>query len=199
MSTKIYQAFRAPQEHFREALEFLHGTLLSASVDNLKTWADGLDEEKIKERYKIPAEKSLRLEMRLHAIYETLADLYRSHKDDILGCGFNIWFHSDGMVYFIPWGMPGITNSLDKVELPDFVEEYAYWNNTDPPEWAADDEGYARWEERGRVWEDVGPNSGGADHFRWRLTHEVVTASHWAGTLVLFDEYRRRFGKSEEE
>jgi hypothetical protein len=81
-------------------------------------------------------------------------------------CGVRLCLRK-GMWYALPMGE--YWTRPDEEAKPDFAEDYAYWNNTDPPEWAlpvGDDipddiydrpelwtDGMRKWEERAKTWD----------------------------------------------
>lgn len=77
---------------------------------------------------------------------------------------WNFWIH-ENTVYAIPYGR----YKHEALEL-EFVEEYSYWNNTDPPDGISEEEFY----ERGKVWKKVCLD----DWNGLRLSHTVVNFSN---------------------
>jgi hypothetical protein len=67
-----------------------------------------------------------------------------------VGCGWKIWLPPKSrFAYTSPWGEAWTRD----FELPKFVEEYGYWDNTDPPEGMREGRGYQRWRARRKAWE----------------------------------------------
>jgi hypothetical protein len=68
-----------------------------------------------------------------------------------LECGWRIWLPERGRwAYTSPWGE---RYTRDRLEMPAYVEDYHYWNNTDPPEGMREGAGYRRWRRRAKDWE----------------------------------------------
>lgn len=116
-----------------------------------------------------------------------------------LDCGVMITLYN-GMFYAIPmgeyWTRPENREDKDETTIwPDFVEDYNYWNNSDPPSWAMDyiyDEktgeegnhgpGYRKWLEREKTWHDIFYEK--EDDVKW-LEYWVVKARRTSSSALL--------------
>lgn len=185
MSTKIYQAYRAPLDRFVDLIDWARDSMMAAAgsrVDELmqavKPEAIGTPPDHVK---RPEAERSWELLKRLKCVMDLVReDAQSPYKSPFnLSCGFNLWVHGEH-VYMIPIGERFITEWLD-LDPPGWLEDFRYWNNTDPP----DDIGWWVWEERGKVWEQICTGQGSASHNARRLYHEVVDGSTHIGLLDL--------------
>lgn len=144
MSTKIYEGKRFPK------------TKLAAFVHTVRP-----------AHYKIILEQARHLAARMspkkldrdtwdHRVMK-LMDLFRELSKQLhrcppydLECGWSIWLPPTGRwAYASPWGEH---YTRDGLTLPDYVENYSYWNNTDPPEGMRKGRGYRRWRRRAKDW-----------------------------------------------
>ena len=77
-----------------------------------------------------------------------------SHRDPIydVECGLNLWVHTDGFVYFMPYGEYRYTD-VCKIRrgAPKDLVDFAYWNNTDQPKHITN----ADWEARRDKWKEI--------------------------------------------
>lgn len=80
-----------------------------------------------------------------------------------IDCGVSLWINGR-YAYVIPNGEEFTRKGI---KYPKWVEEYAYWDNSDPPEHIP----YKQWKMRGKAWDRVCLD-------RWndlRLWHDVVS------------------------
>ena len=61
----------------------------------------------------------------------------------------------DGDLYLIPYADMLVKHTLDFLKRDRCLEDFCYWNNTDPPDGMHKGEGYKRWEARGRIWDKI--------------------------------------------
>ncbi len=64
----------------------------------------------------------------------------------------------DGDLYVTPYCDMLCRNVLDFMKEDKRLVDFAYWNNTDPPEGMRQGAGYKRWEARGKVWDRIDPH-----------------------------------------
>lgn len=114
---------------------------------------------------------------------------------DIFSCGFNLWFHK-GRVYAIPigpnWAIRVFEPDRIVEDAPKWIEDYAFWNNSDEP----DDVTRAEWLARQKTWDRINTGSGKASHNARRLWHEVIDATNGIG---MFDFAYPRFQRPLQE
>lgn len=162
MSTKIYYAYRMPVKVFST-------TFLPAFRKHVFKKATAWTRKHLLGEPTVEA---------LRAFYITMADAslskLRSHV--CFDCSFNAWIHKN-KVYVILYGESFLWEAF---KLPEEVEDYRYWNNTDQPE------GITRrqWNQRDKTWEKVclseatGWDTG-------RLVHEIINASTKQGLIEI--------------
>jgi hypothetical protein len=80
----------------------------------------------------------------------------------------------DGGLYIIPRCDMMMGRVLDFLKRDPALQDFAYWNNTDPPRGMRSGAGYARWEERGKVWEALDV------HWQEFLVLELMTVSKFS-------------------
>ena len=189
MSTKIYVAARFPQERFPEALKLIHNAFLEKAHESYVEFVDAVDEERLAKTHKLKIGSKRLQHMKMMVASKEAREMYQRSKMDFLACGFNAWFH-EGMVYVIPWGMPGFTDCLLQIAfVTEWMEEYGYWNSTDRPDDISEEE----WNERSDTWTAVGPNDNYVRHMESRLTHVVCESKDAYGLFVLEDYHRKKF------
>lgn len=186
MSTKIYQAYRAPAEYIVDLIDWGRDTMETAAMVWLERLMENIDPEKLGECPEHIAgdpegekvwERAKRLETVMELVKEEVKSPYKSVLN--INCGMNLWFYA-GKVYMIPIGERFIVEELDK-SLPEWLEDYSYWNNTDPPEEITDEQ----WRERGETWDQICTGKGRAQHNARRLYHEVIDAGTSMGSFDL--------------
>lgn len=188
MSTKIYTAVRFPQSRFTEALPIIHELLLSKVCEFYEEFFNNVDEDKVRAKWNLDKNKPVSNTAKMLFIHNHLFDLNKKYNESLFECGFSAWFHTDEKVYVIPWGIPKVAESLINGELPDWIEEYGYWNNTDRPKHLS----ARQWKARAKKWEEVGPNASGLGFFKYRMKHEVCSLEHIHGFAVLEEYFRKK-------
>lgn len=180
MSIKIYEAYRFPLNKLNEFITHVRPRMLEdfySKIDRLMqigVTVDELDEidkevaswEHLKDAPSEQIEKA-KYWMR----WTKLSDKLRSASNSLeksslydVDASWNFWICDELVVYAIPYGQ----YKHGAREL-DYVEDYCYWNNTDPPDDMPEEEFY----ERGEVWDKVCLN----DWNGLRLNHVVVDFS----------------------
>jgi hypothetical protein len=137
MSWKIYVAWRVPVERLNEALDAIREEMTKHFYEVWKMYADNLLE-------KNPDMNPLERAYRVHKLFNTFT--YDIHQP--MACGAAIRLDGEGYAYFEPYGPFRIA---EKMEVPDWFEDFCYWNNTDEPEDMDEDE----WESRREKWEEM--------------------------------------------
>lgn len=155
MSIKIYQGYRAPQSKLPNLVKRLHKVLFEQAYQyfcyqvNLYTSTLGFLNKYIHN----PNTSDLSLQKQARGVLKYFKDCKKQTNIDYMIAGYNLFLHSDGMVYIIPYGMPGIVTILDETNvLPKYVEDFCYYDNADEPQNITKEE----WKERRETWEKVG-------------------------------------------
>lgn len=199
MSTKIYCAYRFPLDRASEGVEHFHSLLLKQAIEPYDLVLNTFTEEMFQHLFEAvgkgilapkaePGEElTIRKKMLSFSDLMVAGDKDTRRLFDRVTCGFNCWVHSDGFMYIII--VANFNHSLESETHPEWVENFSYWNNTDPPEGFDDEAGYKRWEARGEKWAEVGPGGYDPGFYRGRLYHEVVETSHLNGMMELQNEY----------
>jgi hypothetical protein len=109
---------------------------------------------------------------RLSFCQQTLRKAYKRQEDDPRRNEFDfnvsIAVHElEGGLYIIPYRDMLMRHTLDFLKDDKRLVDFAYWNNTDPPEGMGNGAGYRRWKARGKVWDAL-------DARGWRH-HMVLT------------------------
>lgn len=145
MSTKIFEGRRFPK------------TQLTAFVNEVRPAQYKIILEQARHLAALSDPKKLKRDtwdcrvMNLTDLFRKLAKQHERCPPFDLECGWRIWLPPRGrFAYASPWGEH--YTRLD-LTLPDYVEDYAYWDNTDPPEGMRDGAGYRRWRRRSKDWE----------------------------------------------
>lgn len=203
MSTKIYCAYRFPLTKVEKGIRAFHKLLLEGSLEQFSDTLERLTAKtynlNIKEietlkpmtkEFETTTQKTYALQ-RLIILGDSLTKRLWNRMD----CGFNAWIF-DGFMYVIPWANFSADNYFAKVEkkLPSFIEDFSYWNNTDPPEDLPG--GEEAWEEREKIWEKVGPGGFNPGPRAGCLVHHVVDFSAYDGTMELEKELRKLYHKN---
>lgn len=144
MSIKIYRAWRIPLARLTEATDILHNNL---SKNFYRKWAEALDRIYAEGHWREIeppsdnefADCGVAMERGMAEIWEKARDVRELHV-----AGF--WFLIDGeLAYILPLG------NFPLSPIPDWFEEYGYWNNTDRPDALTQ----AEWDARGEVWDRI--------------------------------------------
>lgn len=196
MSTVIEYGMRARRDDMESAVTYIHGRMMAKLVEVYEGLLTSVKSEAVGERlkkYEI-AEPSPETERSVrHSILFDALKQERESADQLLLCGFNFWLRGE-FVYFILYGRRDVSEAV--LPLPDFIEAYEYYNNTDRP----DDVSEAEWEERARNWGDVVDDT--CRHLDTKLTHKVFELHHVYITrleLALRDKLERATaGRGEE-
>jgi hypothetical protein len=175
MSIIIYWAFRIPKGRWVEFIDLIHDQMFASAVKHVKEAmkAVKVDNKKCEagiKKYKI--KKARQARYRRHEQFKlAIKECGRAADDPEIDffdvdCGVNFWMRGK-YVYVIPIAPRWIKRDL---KFPDWVEDYSYWNNVDPP----DNISYRDFEKRKAIWEEVNCGDGRAGHNARRLYYEVV-------------------------
>lgn len=161
MSTKIWVARRFPVARTTDFLDFCDAAIMEKVVKKVKdvtasyldTYAalkDRLDAHLAyctkEEKKKCPKwhERHVRFQVYMREAIEAAKSMERSFLYDI-ECGVRMWFYR-GKVYAIPWG-----DFHNRIEWPEWAEDYHFQNQTDAPE----DLKPGEFKRRGTMWEKI--------------------------------------------
>lgn len=158
MSIKVYEAYRLPVSKLSEFLEMAHRAGRLNFAQQVKEWriecvevtqADIEDKwaKELQNPYSLCWLDKEKVALRLK--WQWLEDKYRAEAAEFssdsclfhVQAGFRMWVRGR-YVYLYPRGQGSFG------ALPDYVEDYSYWDNTDPPEWVSPQ----AWGARGRFW-----------------------------------------------
>jgi hypothetical protein len=151
MSTKIYEAYKIPVARLVEWQEFFNNGCRKYIIGRLRKCEVPKEEaDKFRSRRKEFRGDKWEWSDKEISISWGFSRWMLESKSGRIGAfnfdsSFNFWI-KDGMAYIIPYWPCGM-----KARVPDWCEEYRYWNNCDHPENIS----YEEWEERGEVWEDL--------------------------------------------
>lgn len=197
MSTVVEFGMRARREYLDRVVEHVHARMMAKLVEVYEGLLASVKAEAVGERLKKyeVAEPSPETERSVrHSILFDALKQEKESADQLLLCGFNFWLRG-GHVYFILYGRRDISEAV--FPLPDFVEPYEYYNNTDRPEDVSEGE----WEERARNWGEIVDDT--CRHLDTKLTHKVFELHHVYITrleLALRDKLERaQVGQGGEE
>ena len=188
MSIKIYEAYRFPLARLNEFVTHSRAVMMEGflkKVDELMPFVWKREREDIKaevaawKHMQNAEQEDLERAWRLRAwwkLQEELAKAARSSQKSLydVEAVWNFWIYGE-MVYAIPYGL--FKNGAKKLG---WVEDFSYWNSTDPPDDVSEDEFRAR----GEVWKKICLD----DWNGLRLMHVVVDfaqpAPHAAGVAM---------------
>ena len=200
MSTKIYTAWRMPiSTCYKSFIPCFREHCFSLVSEKVKALSGCVMDEVAKEIYNesyckntMTWEEYLKSRGSQIKTRHVLKHSYLASESYLKGepfgidCSLNIWLYNN-KAYVIPYGEYWI---LKDFEVPEKVEDYSYWNNTDHPEGIS----YRQWEARGKTWDKVclGNTSGWNQN---RLLHEVVNIKEMIGNETI---WKKIFGKDED-
>lgn len=187
MSTKIYYAWRIPKDMLNEFIDYLRPQAYEYAEGIIRNLIGAVTPEGVeKQRKEHPyyKEDRLKLEHVLSLCKKASEDIRRHPVIDV-DSGFNIWLFGTHF-YVIPIG------EFQEYKVPDFAEDYSYWNNTDQPENISDEE----WNSRSETWNSINGGGGFGDtsaHNSRRLYHSFIDMSARYGDFDFEYEMERRF------
>lgn len=200
MSTKIYHGVRAPAERIVDFIDHFHEAMMKEAEMFVEELMHVIEPEKVGE---VPDyikgdvegeqlwERSKRFSVLEEEIRKAAKSPYRDSFD--VSCGFNLWVYryrnTIPYVYAIPIGPNWALDTMAPKNLPDWVEDFSFWDNTDEPKGMSG----AEWKRRATRWNAICTGTGKASHNPRRLYHEVIDAKDGMG---LFDFRWRLVGEA---
>ena len=160
MSTKIYEGYRFPASRLNEFMDIIGQEVAKQFVEWCGQFTGG----------KVELSETL---FELLKLLDLASDRPEKSMWDI-DTSWNFWIHEDEYVYAIPYGR-------FRAELPEWVGDFCYWNNTDKP----DDVGDATWRFRGKMWEEVCLNNWNSRRLSWEI---IKGSSESIGMNALWKE-----------
>lgn len=163
MSLKVYTAYRLRKSS--DLWPFIHDTRVKAEknckavlkelylsgMDQVDTNADDYK----KELAFAGDEKRARLTIVRRDVRQGYYDQLQSSERDIFHFDVSITFHQHkGRLYVLPYCDMLMRKVLDFLKKDKRLEDFCYWNNTDPLEGVSD----RQWKARGRVWDAITDN-----------------------------------------
>jgi len=176
MSTKIYWAYRFKRHKWIEFIDLIHDQMFVICLKHVKRLMNSIkiDEKKFKADIKKYGKNTKGKESRYRKWVQLKTVLDRSvqasdspDKDYFdLDCAVNFWIRAQHV-----YAIPICPDWMKKyIKFPDWVEDYSYWDNVDPPE----DISMRAWDARGEMWEKINCGNGKESHNARRLCHDVV-------------------------
>lgn len=167
MSTKIYSGYKVPLSKLGLAIEFFRVSMWRRVVASMRP---------------------------------STMDELRKLREEHAECGFHVWVDTKKQeALFCLFGLPIYTEEkgrkgFEDFVLPSWVEDFSYWNNTDPPEEMT----RARWEARGKQWNRVALDRGWQD----RMTNVVLPRDGYEDMSLAYEllaGFRESWGIKEED
>jgi len=192
MSIKIYQGLRIQVTDMDKFIKIFDKRCLNHIARQTSKLMDAVKPDRLLKsaeeakglRKKLSAKQLLKNEDAQDFFrYCEVAALYiKSMRKNYNWCNPDSWFNAfvyNKHFYIVP----GYPTGLNKVKFPKYVEDFAYWNNTDPPS----DISYKEWNKRHDLWE----KSGAFDiPFSNRLTHDLISKDN-ISSLILIEKMVR--------
>jgi hypothetical protein len=188
MSTKIYYGIRIPIEKISQFTKFFDDTCLIFVEKSTRQLMSAVKEDAVKKEAELL--KGIRGNKSVDNFLKDGGDQYirfvyvakmymlamKTHEN-----WFNpeSWFNAfpfDKHFYIIPGYPTGLR--AEDIKYPDYVEDYSYWDNTDPP----DNISNSAFRKRGKVWEKCG-----AYNMSNRLCHTLIEDDPYSCTLSLIE------------
>jgi hypothetical protein len=153
MSTKIYHAWKVPANRINDALLNMNEQAIQQESEYLKRAYHHVSEEEVQKKIQKWMQSDLydgspvdpepiRLSIAISTILRSNKLLYKN--GDIPDhASANMWFYEDHW-YIIQY-------SNYEWEVPEYAEDFAYWNNTDKPDEISEEE----WYMRRKVWDAI--------------------------------------------
>jgi hypothetical protein len=197
VSTKLYTAYRFPLDKLVPFQEWVRPQMMEAVHAYVRSLGRCVTDEAVAAyvESRRPSVMDWVTDRDLERVYRATRalDLIEEFRNEngrhamlTIDCGWSLWPHGRHW-YAIPYGLPMFYEDL---ELPSWVEDFAYWDNTDRPDHLSARE----WAYRRKTWDAV--CLGGRNRWdRLRLTYPVVdtdplSGSPWYGELL--NRYIRR-------
>jgi len=156
MSTKIYEAYRIPLNKMGETLLFFKAQFMKSAIEEAKKLSTSLKEEYIQkgiDSFKSEwtgtslSDEDIKKRVRIAL---ALSLLIRSSKRGTVICNIDSFvkvFVDDKHAYF--WAVGPLERNTSGIKnLPKYMKDYCYFNNTDKPE----DISERKWAARAKKW-----------------------------------------------
>ena len=189
MSTKIYIAWRCTAKAFPDFLSAFRSHCLAKIGKRVDYLAAGLKTQAIRDIYDDKGwEKELPFgdflqkhekRIRISQVFKLAAMASKSTLRDpmfCIDCCMNFWIQGK-YIYIIPYAENWIYQDF---ALPQNVEDYCYWNNSDEPEGIS----YKQWKTRGKNWDSICDDWDAA-----RNVHEIVNAGSGIGLVAIAKQF----------
>jgi hypothetical protein len=168
MSTKIYYAWRVPIDKLNDFIDFVRPQVYETAQNIIaKLMPDVTKEhiEKVKLEKPYLPEAMIRFSSAIELCKSISKQSGRAPGVDV-DFALNVWLY-ENHAYIIPIG------EYKDFKVPDFAEDFSYWNNTDQPDNITDEQ----WEEKCKTWEQINLGEGLHSHNARRLEHNVINLS----------------------
>lgn len=185
MSTKIYYAWRVPINKLNEVFDFVRPQIYKNGEDILRRLMRTVDEKFIHESKEKKndndfPESAIRFKAAVKLAKEVSKRSTRTLGVDV-GFVFNVWLN-DTYAYLI------LIGEYKNFTMPEWVEDYSYWDNVDEPEGLKEGE----WEKRGEKWSEINCGEGVHSHNARRMVHSIIDLSAEYGDFDFEYEMRQR-------
>lgn len=183
MSTKIYEAYRVPNNRLNDFLKDIGDQMLDKVIERLDILMNNMKpetfyklllkqwngEDKYAKKYFNDGKPARYTQ--LEAVLSCCREVAHSQARDVvldIECGLSIRIRNK-YAYIIPYG----ERAYARISIPNYAKEYTYWNNTDQPE----DVSNAQWNARGKIWNEILDESPILTHTVVDLVHDFVNVS----------------------
>lgn len=175
MSIKIYYAYRFKLERWVNFIDLIHDQMMDSAIKFIKREMKRVPIDREKYERDIKKYGTTKLKQahilkwaQFDAIIKLCIQATRTLEKGLydINCGVNFWMYKK-YVYAIPICPDWMKKDL---EFPKWVEDFCYWNNTDPPEKISN----RQWDIREKTWNEINCGIDRADHNSRRLYHGVI-------------------------
>jgi len=204
MSTKIYYACRFPKSRINDFLDATREYALNKIYERISGLMKDLKPKvvaKFTDKYLKKIEKTKKdfdkkdwvgfeQTIRYTLVMKHCVLASQDTRRDALFCidfAVNIWLDKR-FAYAIPYGEYWLKADWLK-SMPEWVKDYAYWNNTDRP----DELSAAQWSARRKKWDEL-TGYGNASHNARRLFFDIMTAKDYVSQALLEEYWQKRTG-----
>ncbi len=184
MSTRIHYAWRVPINKLNETFDHVRSQLYDRGEVILRMAINNITEEELnkrKESYRFEfSESYMKCEIALEKVKEASKSIERNPMFDV-DFVFNVWLNGDH-AYLIPIG------ECKDLEMPEWAEDYSYWNSSDKDENVTEEE----WDAREAKWDEINCGEGVHSQNARRLCHSIIDLSAKLGDFDFVYEMRKR-------
>lgn len=189
MSTKIYEAYRFPLANLHRFLLYTRHQVYSQYLDwirkqlksigeSINNVSDDMSKAKLKMEVWNELERRILRDSRNRSGYYNINSLWL------------MWFDLENeYVYVIPYMR--FKHNAQELE---FVEDFSFWDNTDPPQGVDEDE----WWARGAAWEEVALNNWNSLALRHVILDGISVHSEAMGRAFAVAIYGEDFDSEED-